>query len=390
VTKGDEVDSASTHFHNWQEARRILCVRLDAMGDVLMTGPAISAIKSGRKETNVVLLTSTSGAVAGRLLPAVDEIVEYSSPWMKATACREDPSSDIEMIDRLRRMRIDAAIIFTVYSQNPLPAALLCYLAGIPLRTAHCRENPYQLLTHWVREFEPDEDVRHEVRRQLDLVAAVGFDASDERMSVGISADATGRVVGRMRSKGIDPFSESWIVLHAGATAASRRYPTESFAAVVSRLTSQGYRIVLTGDASECSIVDEIRWLSDRKNTVSVCGDLNFEQLAALIQLAPLLISNNSSPVHLASALGTPVVDLYALTNPQHTPWMVPNRVLFSDVPCRFCYRSVCPEGHHECLRGVTPDQVFDAAMELLKGEWNRNAASASALSKGGGVVIGY
>jgi hypothetical protein len=61
------------------------------------------------------------------------------------------------------------------------------------------------------------------------------------------------------------------------------------------------------------------------------------------------------------------VVDLYALTNPQHTPWRVPCRVLFEDVPCRFCYKSVCPEGHHRCLRGVSPEVVIEAAIDLLE-----------------------
>jgi ADP-heptose:LPS heptosyltransferase len=89
-------------------------------------------------------------------------------------------------------------------------------------------------------------------------------------------------------------------------------------------------------------------------------------ELGALLSNAPLLISNNSGPVHLAAALGTPVVDLYALTNPQHTPWEVPNRVLNYDVPCKYCYKSVCPEGHHNCLVKVTPEQVVQAAQELL------------------------
>jgi ADP-heptose:LPS heptosyltransferase len=89
--------------------------------------------------------------------------------------------------------------------------------------------------------------------------------------------------------------------------------------------------------------------------------------MAALLAVAPLLIANNTGPVHLASAVGTPVVDLYALTNPQHTPWMVPNRVLNADVPCRNCYKSVCPEGHHDCLRRVPPAAVARAAAELLE-----------------------
>jgi ADP-heptose:LPS heptosyltransferase len=80
-----------------------------------------------------------------------------------------------------------------------------------------------------------------------------------------------------------------------------------------------------------------------------------------------VLLSNNSGPVHLASALGTPVVDLYALTNPQHMPWQTPHRVLYQDVPCRWCYRSVCPEGHHACLNGVAVDDVVAAASELME-----------------------
>ena len=71
------------------------------------------------------------------------------------------------------------------------------------------------------------------------------------------------------------------------------------------------------------------------------------DELAATIAQASVLITNNSGPAQLAAAVGTPVVDLYALTNPQHTPWRVPHRVLFHDVLCKFCYRSVCPEGHH-------------------------------------------
>jgi len=71
--------------------------------------------------------------------------------------------------------------------------------------------------------------------------------------------------------------------------------------------------------------------------------------------------------VHIAAALGTPVVDLYALTNPQHTPWRVASRVLIHDVPCRNCLKSVCPEQHHDCLRRVEPEAVATAALELIR-----------------------
>ncbi|HJU06217.1 MAG TPA: hypothetical protein VJ692_13795, partial [Nitrospiraceae bacterium] len=213
------------HAETWRRAKRILCVRLDTLGDVLMTGPAIRALKesSGQEpvsaglgygkaarpgalggrageivgenaqepvlagsvqgknahpalgsrageiagemvvKRHITLLTSPAGAVAARLMPEIDEVIVYEAPWMKATAHRHTSRPDLEMADRLRHEAFDAAVIFTVYSQNPLPAAFLCYLADIPLRLASCRENPYQLLTNWVRETEPDTCLRHEV-----------------------------------------------------------------------------------------------------------------------------------------------------------------------------------------------------------------------------------
>src|SRR5581483_1678534 len=100
--------------------------------------------------------------------------------------------------------------------------------------------------------------------------------------------------------------------------------------------------------------------------THSLAGCLNLAELAALIAQAPLLISNNTGPAHIAAAIGTPVVDLYAQTNPQHTPWQVPHRLLYHDVPCRNCFKSVCPQGHHDCLARVPPEAVVQAALELL------------------------
>jgi hypothetical protein len=101
---------------------------------------------------------------------------------------------------------------------------------------------------------------------------------------------------------------------------------------------------------------------------VPLAGALPLGELGALIETADLLLSNNSGPVHLAAALGTPVVDLYALTNPQHTPWRVPHRVLNVDVPCRNCYRSVCDQPGHPCLLGVSVDDVVAATHALLRG----------------------
>ena len=194
-----------TGLDDWSGAERILCVRLDALGDVLMTTPALRALKEALPGRRITLLTSPAGAESAALIPSVDEVIIYAAPWMKATSPRADSRADHALIRRLHDARFDAAAIFTVYSQNPLPAATLCTLAEVPLRLAHCRENPYQLLTHWVPDPEPEHLLRHEVRRQLDLVRSVGCQISDERMVLEVPSVARMRVLGQLQRLGVDP-----------------------------------------------------------------------------------------------------------------------------------------------------------------------------------------
>jgi lipopolysaccharide heptosyltransferase II len=338
-------------------------VRLDALGDVIMTGPALQALKQSTPDRRITLLTSASGVHAARLMPCVDDIWSYEAPWMKGYRAGKSVA-DWAMISRLRAEVFDAAILFTVYSQNPLPAALMCWLADIPLRVAHCRENPYHLLTDWIPEPEPESYIRHEVRRQLDLVRHIGVESTNERLFLHIPSPAFDNldgILGPLRTK-----IDKAVVIHAGATAASRRYPAEQFAVAADRL-AQAWEgpIIFTGVESERPLVESIR-ARMKTPTYSLVGRLQLQELAALLTRARVMISNNTGAVHVAAAVGTPVVDLYALTNPQHTPWQVPHRVLFHDVPCKFCYKSTCPQGHHDCLRLVTPDEIVDAASELL------------------------
>ncbi|MEW6270784.1 MAG: lipopolysaccharide heptosyltransferase II [Thermodesulfobacteriota bacterium] len=339
-------------------------MRLDAVGDVLMTTPALRALTESARGRHLTLLTSRAGAAAAALVPEVDDVLVHDVPWMKATASDAPPALDRALVRRLRRGGFDAAVIFTVYSQSPLPAALLCRLADVPLRLAHCRENPYQLLTDWVPEPEPERLVRHEVRRQLDLVASVGCTTHDERLSLRVPPRAAAAARRKLRALGLEPHGR-WLAIHPGATAPSRRYPVEGFAAAARELAAGGWALVFVGARGERALVDEIRRLAGVR-AHSLAGETDLAELAALLALSPLLIANNSGPVHVAAAVGTPVVDLYALTNPQHTPWRTPSRVLSADVPCKYCYKSVCPEGHNACLRSVTPEAIVVAVGDLL------------------------
>jgi lipopolysaccharide heptosyltransferase II len=371
----------------WACARRLLAVCLDALGDVLMTTPALRALKESKPGRHVTLLTSMAGAEAARFVPEVDQIITYHAPWMKATNGQADCRADDAVISRLRESRFDAAVIFTVYSQNPLPAAYLCYLAGIPLRLAHCRENPYQLLTDWIPECEPDRRSRHEVRRQLDLVATVGCHTHNEQLSFQVPSRSRLRARRLLDAIGVD-HARPWVAVHPGASAPSRRYPPELFAEAASILArDDDMQIVFTGGPRECELVESIRSLLSEPSA-SLAGRLGLDDLGAVISLTPVLLANNTGPVHIAAAVGTPVVVLYALTNPQHTPWGVPHRVLSHDVPCRNCYKSVCPEGHHDCLRRIAPREVAAAVREIVGAPDFALRSSATAREAGSGRPV--
>lgn len=343
------------------DIRRILCVRLDNLGDVLMTSPALHALRTAGPGRHLTLLASSAGAAAARHVDAIDDVIEYAAPWAGQRAI---PENDMAMCELLAAGAFDAAVIFTVYSQSPLPAAMLCHLAGIRKRLAHCRENPYDLLTDWVAETEPQQGTRHEVERQLALVQHVSAQAADTRMRFTVWPSDEAALANKLAQRGIDVASP-YLMMHPGASAASRRYPSERFAEAARRLAEiTGHAVLVTGCEAEAALTAQLS--AAHPNVIDLAGRLELGELGALIRGAGVLVSNNSGPVHIASALGTPVVDIYALTNPQHMPWQTPHRVLYHDVPCRWCYRSVCPEGHHACLNGVTADAVVAAACELL------------------------
>src|SRR4051794_39601221 len=246
----------------WADARRILVVRLDGLGDVLMTTPAIRALSGAGRPARreITLLTSPAGAALAPLLPEVDATIVAEPPWLKpgerSMRPADEDAADIDLLaERLREGRFDAAVIFTVQSQSALPSAMLCLMAGIPLRLAHARENPYRLLTDWIPDPEPLAPIRHEVRRQLDLVAATGATIEDEHLSVRVPPEAARTVRDLLFALGIKS-GDRWVVVHPGASAPSRRYPIEAFAQVVRALVEDhGVQVVLAGGPAEAQAV---------------------------------------------------------------------------------------------------------------------------------------
>jgi lipopolysaccharide heptosyltransferase II len=315
---------------SWHYCKNILCVRPDNMGDLIMTAPAIRALKE-TFSAKITILTSSMAQGIVKHIPEIDDAIIYDLPWVKSEI-PPDPESFNEVISIIKEKKFDAAVIFTVYSQNPLPTAILAYLAGIPKVLAYCRENPYHLITEWVPDKEPYQNIKHQVRRDLDLVACVNAVTKNESLNLTVDEDLWSAISNKLTDEGIN-INKPWLILHAGVSERKREYPIKKWAEVAKRLIAdKGYQILLTGSETEKHLTDDLQEKIG-EGSFSVAGILNLDEFICLVKHAPVTLSVNTSTVHIAAAVGTPVVVLYAQTNPQHTPWGTPHKVLPYPVP---------------------------------------------------------
>ncbi len=370
---------------DWRNFKNVLCIRPDNLGDLLMTSPAIRAFKKSVPNRKITLLTSGAGSKIARFIPEIDDVMTYDIPWYK----HGNPASGKEVydiVDAIKERAFEAAIIFTVFSQNPLPTAMLCYMAGIKRVAGYCRENPYNLMSDWVPDHEPVYKVKHEVERQLELVQHLGAIVTHDNIVLSTSPTARRAILDKMKSEGID-LEAPWLVLHPGVSEVKRQYPVDYFAEVTRRVIHElGYQVVITGVESERSLASHIIKHSG-PGTHTLAGKLDVAELIALIAEAPLLIGNNTGPVHIAAGVGTPVVVLYAMTNPQHTPWRIPNKVLTFQVPELLKSKNVIISQANEKYFDenkpmVQPEEVLSAIKELLEETSLEGSLSSSSFFK--------
>lgn len=314
---------------NWKNCKNVLCIRADNIGDVLMSSPAFRALKE-TFNCKITLLTSAMGNLITPFIAEIDETIVANLPWIK-TKDPVDKSAFFELIQKIESFRFDAAIIFTVYSQNPLPAAMLAYMAGIPKRLAYCRENPYDLLSDWEVEKEPYHYIRHQVTRDLDLVKAIGAKTDNNHLSIFYTEKALKSALKKLLDAGVD-LTKRWLILHPGVSEKKREYPVEKWIETGRLLRDTlSFQLIITGSETERESGCEIQ-KAVGASAFCLSGILSMEEFIAIISQAPIVISVNTATVHIAAATHTPVIVLYALTNPQHTPWQTRSSTLYFSI----------------------------------------------------------
>ena len=331
----------------------VLAVRLDSLGDALVTSPAFRALAA--RSGPVTVLCGPAALPAMPYLPGVARAMAWRCPWIDAAA----PSVLDAAVDAVRDLAtgIDEAVIFTSFHQSALPTALVLRLAGVGRIGAYSDDFPGSLLD--VRASDPG-DVP-EPERAVALARACGFPGDgDARMR--LTAEATTAELPM-------PLDDApLVVVHPGASSSARRWSVDRMTALVTALTAAGYQAVVTGAAHEQVLCRAVAGSTG----VNTAGLLSFAQLATLLHRATCLVAGNTGPAHMAAAVGTPVVCLFSPVVPaaRWAPYGVTTVVLGDQQsPCAGTRARECPVPGHPCLSDVPVADVMAAVARMSEME---------------------
>jgi ADP-heptose:LPS heptosyltransferase len=343
------LNSISPPEKNWWQVRNLLVIRLDNIGDVIMLSPALRSLKENLPQARITLLASPAGTTAAALLPEVDEVLTWRSIWQDLGTMSFDPQQEWQLVATLKANQFDAAIIFTSFSQSPHPAGFICALAEIPLRLGESKELDFHTLTS-APSAAPE--LIHQVDRNLRLIESIGFQVGDRslRLSIPVQSDTP----------------PPYILLNPWTSCAARTYSPDRFAKAARQLSEiTNWSVVVTGVAKDRDRAQLLlKVLGDRG--IDRIGSTNLAELVALVAQAQLVLTNNTSVLHIADATTTPMIVPFSGTDQesQWCPRYTPARLLRRWTHCSPCYALTCPF-QLECL-DISPDEIVEAALEVL------------------------
>jgi lipopolysaccharide heptosyltransferase I len=375
-----------------QDFRKILLIKLSAVGDVVHTIPVLNKLRRRYPAAQLDWLVTSPIAELLRHNLSITNIIEFerdvwSTPWRLAPF-----AAYARLAARLRA----AAYDLVVDMHGQFRTAALTLATGAPARIGFdrprarvwgasprkfplearrhawqgAREGSWLAYTHHIAV--PTLDL-HAVDRYLNLGSILELDKGPADFSFPIPQSANSRVDSLLRQHHID--RADLVVMAPGTVWGTKHWGTEKFAKVAQHFLSQGFAVVLIGTQRERNVCEEVADLAP--GAVDLAGMTTLSELAALIRRAALNITNDSGPMHLAVALNRPVISIFGPTDPVWIgPYGRPHAVLHADLPCSPCYLRQLKDCRHEhaCMQSVSPLAVIGRAESVLESPANRLA----------------
>jgi lipopolysaccharide heptosyltransferase II len=331
--------------------RKILVVNMNYMGDALLTTPALAALRKAYPDAQIDTVVG-AGAAADVLTgnPDLDNII--------ARTARGSWGRCAQLYQLLREKRYTDTIILP-----PLPAyAIAAFAAGTPVRVGQANRGMNRFLTHLM-----PTTAEHMADAMLDTVdVPADARAVRRRLTVTVERESVEFAERLLRSAGLD-IEKPIVAVNLGATRPQKRWFAESFAGFIDELGDMQTVLIGAGDDDKAlagSVLSAVRGVKP----ASIVGKTSVKQLAGVLSLCELVVSADSGPMHLATAVGTPVVALFGSTNPAVTgPYDTVSRSIYKALSCAPCFNHPTCNGRFDCLRAITPLEVAAAVRAIIR-----------------------
>lgn len=344
---------------------RVLLMRLERIGDLLMVLGAIRDARAAWPAAEIDLAVGSWNLPIATLIPGISRVEAADAPWL----ARGNPNvSNAALIRQARQWRTRGYDLVVNFEPD-IRSNFLAWLTGAPRRHGYWTGGGGAFLTDAL-EYHPAAHVSVNARQLIAHAAGsttAGPDAPlHPRLTPPVDAVAAADRV-------LDGRTGPFIGVHASGGRESKQWHLDRFAAVARRLSeTRGATIVLTGSTSDRPLVDAVRRELTGVSVIDASGSLDLPALAALLARLDLFVTGDTGPMHLAAAVGVPVVALFGPSNPaRYGPLAEHQRVIRIDLPCSPCGRVRLPpercRGHvPDCLDGISVDRVVAEALDLL------------------------
>ncbi len=335
---------------------RILVRGTNWLGDAVLTTPALQALRSGFPHARIALLVKPAVAELFQHHPAVDEIIPYRDPGPHAGL-----GGKLALARQLSRGQYDLAVLF----QNAFEAAAITALAGIPNRYGYATDGRWFLLTHRVPRI-PGLRRRHQAEYYLELLRPLGIPIDLAPPALQTTPEEDAAACALLSELAVQP-GRTLIGLNPGSTyGAAKRWLPERYAEVADRLAADhDGHVLIFGGRGEEPLGASVAGMMRAPVTV-LSGRTTVRQLMALIKQCRLFLTNDTGPMHIAAALGVPMVAIYGPTDPITTaPFGKGHELIRKPVDCSPCLLRECPIDHR-CMQGIGADEVYRAAVRQL------------------------
>jgi len=330
----------------------VLIIKLRYIGDVLLATPAVRAIKAARPEVRITMMVNRG-----------TEDVLFGNPDLAEVMVLDKGSlgTQSRFIAGLRHRQFDTAIDLTDGDRS----AFLSWICGASVRIGFNDEQRWRG-RYYTQVIQPVLGMRHRIDRDLEALNPLGIQAGSSNPQLWLTPEEEKSADELLDQLGVQR-SQSMMILQPGARYWFKAWPPDRYAELADRLTSQyDCRVLIGGSHQDIDLAEQIRQIAKSKPIV-MAGRTTIKQFAAIAKKSALFVGSDSGAMHIASAVGTPVVALFGPSNPREWgPRGGPVEVLYKELDCRSCFHPTCIRGEENCMRLITIEEVISASSRLM------------------------